>query len=156
MLDPIVGVFHLTRAPISMNSSPNLLHQDSVHQIGIDRSRIKPTKNILSRCHTRCKGQFYMPTTLEVVFGSPITMPKSQSSTSSPYTVTITYCRDKPRWLDSTRYHTMPSPRDKVTIRGKAELHPDTGKYTAVEAASCAFLSNLDSTANPTDTNKGV
>ena len=50
----------------------------------------------------------------------------------------------------------MPSQHDIVTITVKAGLHPDTGKYTAAEVASCALLSNLDSTANPPDTNKGV
>ena len=49
ILDPIVSGFHLTRAPIGINSSPKLLRQDTVHQIGIDRSRIKPTKNIFSK-----------------------------------------------------------------------------------------------------------
>ena len=83
-------------------------------------------------------------------------MPKSKSSALSPYTVTTIYYRDEPRWLDSTWYHIMPNPRDMVTIMGKAELHPEIGKYTAAEVASCAFLSNLDSTANPPDTNKGV
>ena len=58
-IDPIVCGSHLTRAPMGINSSPNLLHQDSVHQIGIDRSRIKPTKNILSRCRSSCKGQVF-------------------------------------------------------------------------------------------------
>ena len=48
-IDPIVCGFHLTRAPMGINSSPNLLRQDTVHQIGIDRSRIKPTKNIFSK-----------------------------------------------------------------------------------------------------------
>ena len=48
----------------------------------------------------------------------------------------------------------IPGPRDIVTITGKAELHLDTGKYTGVEVASCAFLSNLDLTANPLDTSK--
>ena len=48
-IDPTVGGFHLTRAPIGINSSPNLLCQDTVHQIGIDCSRIKPTKNIFSK-----------------------------------------------------------------------------------------------------------
>ena len=84
---------------------------------------------------------------------------KSKSSTLSPYTVTITYCRDEPRWLDSTQYHTMPSPRDIVTITGKAELHLGAEEYTATlttEAASGAFQSNLDSTAKLPDTDKGV
>lgn len=48
-IDPIVGGFHLTGAPMGINSSSNSLHQDTVHQIGIDRSRIKPTKNIFSK-----------------------------------------------------------------------------------------------------------
>ena len=84
------------------------------------------------------------------------TMPKSKSSALSPYTVTTIYYRDEPRWLDSTRCHTMPNPRDIVTIMGKAELHPNSGNYTAAEIASCACLLNFDSTANPLDTNKGV
>ena len=48
-IDPTVGGFHLTRAPMGINSSSNLLRQDTVHQIGIDRSRIIPTKNIFSK-----------------------------------------------------------------------------------------------------------
>ena len=77
------------------------------------------------------------------------TIPKSNSSTLFPYIVTIIYYRDEPRWLDSTRCHTMPNPRDMVTVMGKAELHPKSGNYTAAEIASCALLSNFDSTANP-------
>ena len=48
----------------------------------------------------------------------------------------------------------IPSLRDTFTITGRAELHPITGKYTAAEVASCAFLSNLDPTANPLMTHK--
>jgi len=83
-------------------------------------------------------------------------MPKNESSALSPYTVTAIYYRDEPRWLDSTWYHIMPNPRDMVTIMGKAELHPESGNYTAAEIASCARLSNFDSTAKPPDTNRGV
>ena len=84
-------------------------------------------------------------------------MPKNNSSTLSPYTVTITYCWDEPRWLDSTRYHTMPSPCDIVTITGTAKPHFSAEENTATEAVNCASsLPNLDSAANPLDTNKGV
>ena len=84
------------------------------------------------------------------------TMRKNKSSALSPYIVTTIYYRDKPCRLDSTQYHTRPDPRDMVTIMGKAELHPDSGNYTTAKIASCACLSNFDSTANPPDTNRGV
>ena len=59
VLDPIVDGFHLTRVLMDGGSSLNLLYQDTVCKMGIDPSRIKPTK-------TTFKG-----VTLEVVFGSP-------------------------------------------------------------------------------------
>ena len=54
-IDPTVGGFHLTRAPIGIIISPNSLRQDTL--IGIDRSRINPLKTSSQRCHSRCKGQ---------------------------------------------------------------------------------------------------
>ena len=49
----------------------NLLYQDTVHKMGIDPSRIKPTKNtfkgVIRGVEARCTGSI----TLEVVFGSP-------------------------------------------------------------------------------------
>ena len=52
-------------------SSLNLLYQDTVHKMGIDPSRIKPTKTtfkgIIPGVEAHCTGSI----TLEVVFGSP-------------------------------------------------------------------------------------
>ena len=44
VLDPIVDGFHLTRVLMDGGSSLNLLYQDTVCKMGIDPSRIKPTK----------------------------------------------------------------------------------------------------------------
>ena len=52
-------------------SSPNLLYQDTVRKMGIDPSRVKPTKTtfkeVIPGVEARCTGSI----TLEVVFGSP-------------------------------------------------------------------------------------
>ena len=52
-------------------SSLKLLYQDKVHKMGIDPSRIKPTKTtfkgVILGVEARCVGSI----TLEVVFGSP-------------------------------------------------------------------------------------
>ena len=52
-------------------SSLSLLYQDTVHKMGIDPSRIKPTKTtfkgVIPGVEARCMGSI----TLEVVFGSP-------------------------------------------------------------------------------------
>ena len=44
ILDPIIDGFHLTRGLMDGGSSLNLLYQDTVSKMGIDPSRIKPTK----------------------------------------------------------------------------------------------------------------
>src|SRR4051812_42963696 len=44
VLDPIVDGFHLTRVLMDGGSSLNLLYQDTVRKMGIDPSRIKPTR----------------------------------------------------------------------------------------------------------------
>ena len=71
VLDPIVDGFHLTRVLMDGGSSLNLLYQDTMHKMGIDPSRIKPTKTtfkgVIPGVEARCTGSI----TLEVVFGSP-------------------------------------------------------------------------------------
>src|SRR4051812_18383683 len=47
VLDPIVDGFHLTRVLMDGGSSLNLLYQDTVRKMGIDPSRIKPTRRPL-------------------------------------------------------------------------------------------------------------
>ena len=69
--DPIIDGFHLTRALMDGGSSLNLLYQDTVRKMGIDPSRMKPTKTtfkgVIPGVEACCTGSI----TLEVVFGSP-------------------------------------------------------------------------------------
>ena len=71
VLDPIINEFHLTRVLMDGGSSMNLLYQDTVRKMGIDPSRIKPTKTtfkgVILGVEANCTGSV----TLEVVFGSP-------------------------------------------------------------------------------------
>ena len=71
VLDPIMDGFHLTRVLMDGGSSLNLLYQDTMHKMGIDPSRIKPTKTtfkgVIPGVEAHCTGSV----TLEVVFGSP-------------------------------------------------------------------------------------
>mgnify|MGYP005830967089 CR=1 FL=1 len=47
ILDPIIYGFHLTQVLMDGGNSLNLLYQDTVRQMGIDHSMIKPTKHRL-------------------------------------------------------------------------------------------------------------
>ena len=47
VLDPIIDGFHLTRVLMDGGSILNLLYQDTVRKMGIDPSRIKPTRTTL-------------------------------------------------------------------------------------------------------------
>ena len=71
VLDPIIDGFHLTQVLMEGGSSLNLLYQDTVCKMGIDPSRIKPTKTtfkgVILGVEAHCTGSI----TLEVVFVSP-------------------------------------------------------------------------------------
>ena len=71
VLYPIIDGFHLTRVLMDGGSILNLLYQDTVRKMGIDPSRIKPTKTsfkgVIPGVESSCTGLV----TLEVVFGSP-------------------------------------------------------------------------------------
>ena len=71
VLDPIIYGFHLTRVLMDGGSSLNLLYQDTLRKMGIDPSRIKPTKTtfkgVIPGVEAHCTGSI----PLEVVFGSP-------------------------------------------------------------------------------------
>ena len=71
VLDPIIHGFHLTRVLMDGGSSLNLLYRDTVRKMGIDPSRIKPTKTTfkgdIPGVEACCTGSI----TLEVVFRSP-------------------------------------------------------------------------------------
>ena len=71
VLDPIIDRFHLTGVLMDGGSSLNLLYQETMRKMGIDPSRIKPTKTtfkgVIPGVEASCTGSV----TLEVVFGSP-------------------------------------------------------------------------------------
>ena len=70
VLDPIIDGFHMTRVLMDGGSSLNLLYRDTIRKMGINPSRIKPTKTtfkgVIPGVEARCMGSI----TLEVVFGS--------------------------------------------------------------------------------------
>ena len=71
VLDPIIDGFHLMRVLMDGGSILNLLYHDTAHKMGINPSRIKPTKTtfkgVIPGVVAHCTGSI----TLEVVFGSP-------------------------------------------------------------------------------------
>ena len=60
VLDPIIDGFHLTRVLMDGGSSLNLLYQDIVRKMGINPSRIKPTrttfKGVIPGVEANCTG----------------------------------------------------------------------------------------------------
>ena len=70
VLDPIIDGFHLTRVLMDGGSSFNLLYQDTAQKMGINPSRVKPTKttfkSVIPGVEAHCTGSI----TLEVVFES--------------------------------------------------------------------------------------
>ena len=70
-LDHIIDGFHLTRVLMDGGSTLNLLYQDTIRKMGIDPSRIKPTKTtfkgVTPGVEACCTGSIM----LEVVFSSP-------------------------------------------------------------------------------------
>ena len=60
VLDPIIDGFHLTRVLMDGGSSLNLLYQDTVQKMGIDPSRIKPSKTtfkgVIPGVEAHCTG----------------------------------------------------------------------------------------------------
>ena len=71
VLDPIIDGFHPTRVLMDGGSSLNLLYQDTVCKMGIDPSRIKPTKTTFKGVIPGVEPCYTGTITLEVVFGSP-------------------------------------------------------------------------------------
>ena len=68
---PIIDGFHLTRVLMDGGSSLNLLYQDTVRKMGINPSRIKPTKTTFKGVIPGVEARYTGSITLEVVFGSP-------------------------------------------------------------------------------------
>ena len=73
VLDPIIDGFHLTRVLMDSGSSLNLLYQDTVRKMGIDPSRIKPTKTTFKGVIPGVEAHCTSSITLEVVSDPRIT-----------------------------------------------------------------------------------
>ena len=71
VLDPIIDGFHLTRVLMDGGSSLNLLYQHTMRKMGIEPSRIKPTKTTFKGVIPGVEACYTGSITLEVVFGSP-------------------------------------------------------------------------------------
>ena len=71
VLGPIIDGFRLTRVLMDGGSSLNLLYQDIVRKMGIDPSRIKPTKTTFKGVIPGVEAYYMGSITVDVVFGSP-------------------------------------------------------------------------------------
>src|SRR3990170_4161410 len=148
-------------------NSLNLLYQDTVHKMGIDPSRIKPTKTtfkgVIPGVEARCTGSI----TLEVVFGSP------ENFISEELIFDIVPFRSGYHALLGhtafARFNAvphyaylklkMPGPRGVITVNGNMERSLRTEEHTVAipaEVQGGLIKQNLNSAAKPPDTVKRV
>ena len=167
VLDPIIDGFHLTRVLMDGGSSLNLLYQDTVRKMGINPSRIKPTKTtfkgVIPGVEACCTGSI----TLEVVFGSP------DNFRSKELIFDIVPFRGGyhallgrtafARFNAAPHYAylklKMPGPRGVITVNGNTERSLRTEEHTAALAAevqNSLLRQNLNSAIKPPDTIKRV
>ena len=143
VLDPIVDGFHLTRVLMDGGSSLNLLYQDTVRKMGIDPSRIKPTKTtfkgVIPSVEANCTGSV----TLEVVFGSP----DNFRSEELIFDI-VPFRSGYHALLERTAFAKfnavphyaylklkMPGPRGVITVNGNTERSLRTEEHTAALVA---------------------
>ena len=143
VLDPIIDGFHLTIVLMDDGNSLNLLYQDTVCKMGIDPSRIKPTKTtfkgVIPGVEANCIGSI----TLEVVFGSPDNFRSEElifdivpfhsgyhtllgRTTFAKFNAVPHYAYLKLK---------MPGPRGVITVNGNTECSLRTEEHTAALAA---------------------
>src|SRR3954466_442203 len=124
-------------------SSLNLLYQDTVRNMGIDTSRIKPTKTtfkgVIPGVEASCTGSV----TLEVVFGSPDNFRREElifdivafrsgyhallaRTAFAKFNAVPHYAYLKPK---------MPGPRGVITVSRNTERSIRTEEHTAARAA---------------------
>jgi hypothetical protein len=167
VLDPIIDGFHLTRVLMDGGSSLNLLYQDTVHKMGIDPSRIKPTKTsckgVIPGVEARCTGSI----TLEVVFGSPDNF-KSEDLMFDIVPFRSGYHallgRTAFARFNAVPHYAylklkMPGPRGVITVNGNMERSLRTEEHTAALAAevqSGLAKQNLNLAAKLPDTVKRI
>ena len=143
VLDPIIDGFHLTRVLMDGGSSLNLLYQDTVRKMGIDPSRIKPTKTtfkgVIPGVEANCTGSV----TLEVVFGSPDNFRSEElifyivPFRSGYHALLGRTAFAKFNAVPHYAYLKlkMPGPRGVITINGNTERSLRTEEHTAALAA---------------------
>ena len=152
----------MTRVLMDGGSSLNLLYQDTVHKMGINPSRIKPTKTpfkgVIPSVEARCTGSI----TLEVVFGSP------DNFRSEEFIFDIVPFRSGYHALLGrtafARFNLvphyaylklkMPSPRGVITVNGNTERSLRTEEHIAALAAevqSGLLKQNRNLAAEPLD-----
>ena len=143
VLDPIVDGFHLTRVFMDGGSSLNLLYQDTVRKMGIDPSRIKPTrktfKGVIPGVEASCTGSI----TLDVVFGSPDNFRSEElifdivPFRSGYHALLGRTAFAKFNAVPHYAYLKlkMPGPRGVITVSGNTERSITTEQHTAALAA---------------------
>ena len=142
-LDPIFDGFHLTRVLMDGGSSLNRLYQDIVRKMGINPSRIKPTKTtfkgVIPGVEARCTGSI----TLEVVFGSPDNFRNEElifdivPFRSGYHTLLGRTAFARFNTVSYYAYHKlkMPGPRGVITVNGNTKRSLRTEEHTAALAA---------------------
>ena len=158
VLDPIIDVFYLTRVLMDGGGSLNLLYQDTVRKIGIDPSRIKPTrttfKGVIPGVEANCTGSV----TLDMVFGPP------DNFRSEELILDIVPFRSGYHALLGrtafAKFNAVPhyaylklkmpaGPRGVITVNGNTERSLRTEEHTAALAAEvqCNLLRQFSSPA---------
>ena len=124
-------------------SSLNLLYQDTVQKMGIDPSRIKPSKTTFKGVIPGVEAHFTGSITLEVVFESPDNFRSEElifdivpfrsgyhallgRTTFAKFNAVPHYAYLKLK---------MPGPRGVITVNGNTERSPHTEEHTAALAA---------------------
>ena len=148
-------------------SSLNLLYQDTVRKMGIDPSRIKPTKTtfkgVIPGVEARCTGSI----TLEVVFGSPANFRSEELIFNivpfhSGYHALLG--RTAFARFNAVPHYAylklkMPDPCGFITVNGNTERSLQTEEHTAALAAevqSGLLKQNYNPAAEPLDIIKRV
>ena len=167
VLDPIIDGFHLMRVLMDGGNSLNLLYQGTSRKMGIDLSRIKPTKTTFKKLipgvEAHCTGSI----TLEVVFGSPANF----RSKDLIFDI-VPFCNGYHALLGRTAFAhfnvvphyaylklKMPGPRGVIIVNGNTERSLRTEEHTAALAAevqSGLNKQNLNLAAKLPDTVKQV
>ena len=165
VLDPIIDGFHLTRVLMDGGSSLNLLYQDTVCKMGIDPSRIKPTKTTFKGIIPGVEAHCTSSVTLEVVFGSPDNFQSEELIFDivpfrSGYHALLG--RTAFARFNAVPHYAylklkMPRPRGVITVNGNTERSLCMEEHTAAlaaEAQSRLFRQSTSSTIKDPDTFK--